>query len=133
MIRKPFKPIPNTLNLLSHEVLDSAYRIHTSLGPGLLENIYELFLLQELHKKQVKVKQQVPFAVELNEYKLDAGLRLDLLVEDQIIVEVKAVETLLPIHQAQLLTYLKLTQRPLGLLINFNVVHLKQGIKRIVL
>ena len=104
MIRKPFKPIPNTLNLLSHEVLDSAYRIHTSLGPGLLENIYELFLLQELHKKQVKVKQQVPFAVELNGYKIDAGLRLDLLVEDQIIVEVKAVETLLPIHQAQLLT-----------------------------
>jgi GxxExxY protein len=130
---KPFKPIPTSINRLSHEILDSAYNVHSALGPGLLENIYELFLVQGLQKKGLKVKHQVPFDIELEGFKIDGGLRLDLLVEDQIIVEIKAVESVLPIHHAQLLTYLKLTKRPLGLLINFNVVSLKQGIKRVVL
>ncbi len=120
------------VNQVSGAIIDSAYKVHTALGPGLLESAYEACLLHELAKLGFKVESQLPLPVVYDGIKLDAGYRIDLLVEDCIIVELKAVEVLLPVHQAQLLSYLKLSQKQVGLLINFNVVHLKEGIKRLV-
>lgn len=116
----------------SRVVVDSAMRVHTVLGPGLLESVYTACLTQELRKRGLAVRCEVPVPVVYEEIKLDAGYRLDMLVEESLIVELKAVECLAPIHQAQMLTYLKLSQKRLGLLINFNVVHLRDGIKRVI-
>ncbi|OHB73396.1 MAG: GxxExxY protein [Planctomycetes bacterium RBG_13_63_9] len=107
-------------------------RVHTALGPGLLESAYEKCLLFELHRRDLRAISQVELPVVYEGVKIDAGYRIDLLVDDTVIVELKAVDKLLPIHQAQLLCYLKLSGKPVGLLINFNVVHLKDGIKRMV-
>jgi GxxExxY protein len=106
-------------------------KVHTVLGAGLLESAYEACLCYELKKADLKVEQQKPIPLIYEEVKLDCGYRLDLLVEDRIIVEIKAVESLNPLASAQLLTYLKLYNRKIGLLINFNVQHLRDGIKRI--
>jgi GxxExxY protein len=118
------------INDISGAVVDSAMKVHTALGPGLLESAYEACLKHELGKRGFKVLSQVILPVIYDGVEVDAGYRLDLLVEDVVIVEVKAVERLLPIHEAQLLSYLKLSGRKVGLLINFNVEHLKNGIKR---
>jgi GxxExxY protein len=107
-------------------------RVHSALGPGLLESAYEACLLFELHKRELKAVSQVQLPVVYESVKIDAGYRIDLLVEDAVVVELKAVEEVLPIHQAQLLSYLKLSGNKLGLLINFNTVHLKDGITRMV-
>ncbi len=120
------------INKVSREVVDAAMKVHTALGPGLLENAYEACLMYELGVRNLNVKAQVPLPVYYENVKIDAGYRLDILVEDVLIVELKAVETILPIHEAQLLSYLKLSDKRLGLLINFNVVRLKNGIKRMV-
>jgi GxxExxY protein len=122
-----------TANEVSRLVIDAAMRVHSSLGPGLLESTYEACLAQELRKAGLSVQTQVPLPVVYDGVKLEVGYRVDLLVEDVVIVEVKSVEGLAPIHQAQVLSYLKLSGRSLGLLINFNVVHLKDGIKRFVM
>lgn len=127
------EPIPKEVEKLSRPILDSAYTIHSALGPGLLENIYEMTMVHELGKRGLKVKSQVLLPVLYDNVSFEAGLRIDLLVEDRIIVELKAVETVLPVHEAQLLTYLRLAGKRLGFLINFNVASLKDGIKRIVL
>lgn len=119
-------------NEISGEIVDAAIKVHMTLGPGLLESVYEACLAYELSQKGFRVERQLLLPVRYGETTVDAGLRLDLLVEDMVIVELKAVETLLPIHSAQLLTYLKLGNYPLGLLLNFNVVRLKDGIKRLV-
>ena len=113
-------------------ILDCAFRLHRKLGPGLLESIYLVCLEYELKKAGLKVLKQVVLPVVHDGVTLDAGLRLDLLVEDRVIVEVKPVERIIPVFEAQLLTYLKLTNLKLGLLINFNVELLKNGIKRII-
>ena len=107
--------------------------MHKALGPGLLESVYEVCLLHELNKRGVKVERQVSLPVVYDNLRLDAGLRLDLVVEKRVIVELKAVEVLLPVHTAQLLTYLKLSGYRLGLLVNFNSATIKHGIKRIAL
>jgi GxxExxY protein len=107
-------------------------RVHTALGPGLLESAYEACLLHELGKRGLKVLSQVALPVVYDGVKIDVGYRIDLLIEDVVVVELKAVEKLLPIHEAQLLSYLKLGGNKLGLLINFNVLHMKDGIKRMV-
>jgi GxxExxY protein len=120
------------LNEISGAVVDSAMKVHTALGPGLLESTYEVCLAFELADRGFQVRTQVPLPVVYRSVHLEAGYRLDLLVEDSVIVELKAIESVLPIHQAQLLSYLKLSGKKLGLLINFNVVHLKDGIKRMV-
>ena len=130
---KTIKPVPPELNRISHEIIDSAYKIHTHFGPGLMESVYELFLVHELENRGLVVRRQVAFDLEMDGFKIDAGLRLDLLVGSEVIVELKAVERLLPVHQAQLLSYLKLSGKRVGLLLNFNVASLKEGIKRIVL
>jgi GxxExxY protein len=120
------------LNQISGAIIDSAMKVHTALGPGMLESAYEVCLIHELRKRGLDVQSQLALPVVYDGVKLDAGYRIDLLVENAVIVELKAVEKLLPIHEAQLLSYLKLSDKRLGLLLNFNVVHFRDGIKRIV-
>ena len=120
------------VNDVSGAIVNAAMKVHSSLGPGLLESAYEACLLHELRQLGLSVATQVSLPIAYDGVKIDVGYRVDLLVEDAVIVELKAVETLLPIHQAQLLSYLKLSGKRVGLLINFNVLHLKNGIKRMV-
>jgi GxxExxY protein len=121
-----------TENELSKQIVDAAYRIHTTLGPGLLESVYALTLAWELEQRGLRVVRQLEVPVVYQGIRIEAGFRADLIVEDQVIVEVKSVETLAPVHKKQLLTYLRLADKRLGLLINFNVVLIKDGITRIV-
>ncbi len=118
------------LNDLSYAIIGCSYTVHSELGPGLLESTYEVCLEYELLKKGLKVERQKSLPVVYKNIKLDAGYRIDLLVEDKIIVELKSCEAIAPVHEAQLLTYLKLAKIKLGLLINFNVADLKKGIRR---
>ena len=120
------------LNQITGEIIGGAIEVHPTLGPGLLESAYEACLLFELVQKGLTVQQQKPLPVIYKGVNLDCGYRLDLVIDDSVIVEVKAVDQLAPIHQAQLLSYLKLSGREVGLLINFNVKVLKQGIVRMV-
>ena len=121
------------LNQLSSRIISAAIKIHKELGPGLLESVYKLCMLIELKKMGIKVQSEVPIQVYyLGEKIHEEGFRMDLLVEDTIIVELKSVEEVKPVHKKQLLTYLKLASKPLGLLINFNEVLLKDGITRII-
>jgi len=115
------------------KVLDCSFQVHTALGPGLLESSYEECLFYELKQSGLYVEKQKPLPLIYKEVKLDIGYRIDLLVENKVIVEIKSVESLADIHMAQILTYLKLSNCKLGLLINFNVKHLKDGIKRVIL
>ena len=121
------------INDLTREVIGAAIEIHRILGPGLLESAYEECFRHELKLRNLNFERQKPLPVVFKEVSLDCGYRLDLLVMNALVVEIKAVETLLPMHEAQLLTYLKLGGWNIGLLINFNVPVLKNGIKRIVL
>jgi GxxExxY protein len=127
------EPIPKSTERVATQVVDAAYNVHSALGPGLLENVYEACLTYELARHGLNVKRQVELPVIYDTLKIDAGLRIDLLVNDCLIIELKAVEAILPIHKAQLLTYLKLAKCRLGLLINFNVPIIKEGIRRIAL
>lgn len=119
-------------DLIASAIVDSSLTVHKRLGPGLLESVYELCLFHELTKRSISVERQVGFPIQYDDLKIESGLRIDLLVDNLVIVEIKAVEKLAPVHQAQLLTYLKLTDKKLGLLINFNVPLIKDGIKRMV-
>ena len=126
-------PITEHLNRLSGRVVHASYKVHETLGPGLLESVYEVCLIHELTKMGIQTERQVPLPVVYDDSKLEAGFRIDVLVERQLVVELKAVEGLTPVHQAQVLTYLKPTGFRLGLLINFNVAVLKDGIRRVIL
>ncbi|MDQ2769218.1 MAG: GxxExxY protein [Bacteroidota bacterium] len=117
-------------NDISYLVRKAAYNIHVALGPGLLESVYETLLSHELRKMGLLVQTQVPLPVVYDGLKLDNGFRIDLLVEEKVVVELKSVEILLEVHHMQLLTYLKLSGHKLGLLINFNVPYIKNGIFR---
>ena len=119
-------------NEIGEIILGCAIKVHSALGPGLLESTYEVCLVHELSKAGIRADRQVPLPVVYDDVKLDTGYRIDLLVADALIVELKVVEKLLPIHTAQLLSYLKLRKRKLGYLLNFNVVHMRDGIKRVV-
>ena len=123
---------PPELDALARQVLDAAFRVHRQLGPGLLESVYETCLAYELTTMGLRVQRQLIVPILYRDVTLDAGLRIDLLVEDLLIIENKAVEKLIPLFEAQLLTYLRLTRRQLGLLINYNVPLLKDGIKRVI-
>jgi GxxExxY protein len=118
---------------LSNQVIGCALEVHRNLGPGLLESAYEQCLAYEMKTAGMRFKLQYPLPVEYKNIKLDCGYRIDLLIDDSVIVELKSVDKILPIHQAQLLTYMKLASISIGLLINFNVKYLKDGIKRMVL
>ncbi len=117
---------------LTEKILGAAMKVHSVLGPGLLESAYEKCLLFELHRTGLKAIYQVELPIIYENLKIDAGYRIDLLVEDRVIVELKTVEKILPIHNAQILSYLKLSKIRIGLLLNFNVMHLKDGITRVV-
>lgn len=117
---------------LAAAIVDSTFKVHHALGPGLLETVYEACLCHELTLRKISFKRQVSIPIVYEGVNLDAGLRLDILVADRIVVEIKAVEKLIPLFEAQLLTYLKLTKLELGLLINFNVPLIKNGVRRIV-
>ena len=120
------------LNSLSESILGAAIAVHRELGPGLLESVYETCLAQELTKRGLPFRRQIPMPVTYDGVRIDGGYRIDLLVADRVVVEVKAVRQIVQTHQAQLLTYLRLSQSPLGLLLNFNVPVLKEGITRLV-
>jgi len=119
-------------NEISKIIVDKCLKIHKKLGPGLLESVYEEVLFYELKKSDLPCKKQVPIPVIYEDIKLDLGFRADMIVGDKVIIELKAVENIMPVHKKQLLTYLKLTGLKLGLLINFNVELIKNGITRIV-
>jgi GxxExxY protein len=120
------------INEITGSIVDAAMKVHSALGPGPLESVYEKCLKHELRKRRLKVESQSWLPVIYDGVKIEGGYRIDLLVEDQVLVELKVVEQLLEIHKAQVLSYLKLSNKEVGLLINFNVVHLRHGIRRIV-
>jgi len=122
----------NPINIISGKIIKAAIEVHKHLGPGLLESTYEGCLIHELLDSGVSVWSQVPLPVHYKGKSIDVGYRVDLLVEDQVVVELKSVDHLLPIHSAQILTYLKLSGLQLGLLINFNTLKIKDGIKRFI-
>lgn len=121
-----------TENEIAAAVVDAAFKIHTTLGPGLLESVYEAVLDFELQRRGLRVARQVGLPVHYEGVKLELGFRIDLIINHKLIVEVKSVEALAPVHKKQLLTYLRLTDLRLGLLINFNVERIKNGIQRVV-
>jgi GxxExxY protein len=129
---RSFEALPAETERIGRVTLDAAFKVHITLGPGLLESVYELCLVHELRQRGLQVESQVPFPVVYDNIIMESGLRLDIVVENQLIVELKAVEAMNPVFEAQLLTYLKITGFRLGLLINFNVPLLKNGIKRMV-
>lgn len=127
------EPIPTEVNFLANRAVNAAVKVHKELGPGLLESVYETCLFYELKKEISEVEKQTKIPIVYDGMQLDAELRLDIWIRKKLIIEIKSVEVLLPVHQAQLMTYLKLTKNRLGLLMNFNVPLLKNGIKRVVL
>ena len=130
---KPFKPIPLEIEAIGKKVLDAVYTFHSALGPGLLESVYEACSAYEIQKQGLKTEVQAVVPVRYQNVFVETGLRLDIWIERSIILECKAVELLNPLYEAQLLTYLKITGCRLGYLVNFNVRHLRDGIKRKVL
>jgi GxxExxY protein len=121
-----------TENEIASAIVESAYKVHTTLGPGLLESVYETVLAYEIGKRGLQVERQKPLPVVYEKVRLEEGFRADLVVSDKVIVELKFVEEVPPVHKKQLLTYLKLGDKRLGLLINFGAARIKEGITRIV-
>ncbi|QSJ15800.1 GxxExxY protein [Nostoc sp. UHCC 0702] len=119
-------------NEVAKQIVDAAYKVHTKLGPGLLESVYEAVLAYELQRRGLRVVRQQPIAVVYEDVRLEEGFRADLIIENKVIVELKSVEAIHPVHKKQLLTYLRLTNKHLGLLINFGVLLIKDGISRVV-
>jgi GxxExxY protein len=128
-----FQSIPPRTEEVAKYILDACFKVHTTLGPGLLESVYETCLAYELKRMGLKFESQIALPIVYNGLTIASGLRLDLFVEKCVIIEIKAVEIISAIHKSQLLTYLKLSGVRLGLLINFNVIHLRDGIIRLVI
>lgn len=125
--------IPEGTDAVARSVVDAAFAVHYRLGPGLLESVYEVCLAYEIRQRGIEVARQVALPITYGDVRLDALLRLDLIAGSCVVIEVKAVDALAPVHTAQMLTYLKLSHLRLGLLINFNVAVIKDGIRRVVL
>ncbi len=132
-MEKEFGPLSEKEETVASKIVDAAFTVHSQLGPGLLEKIYEVCLCHELTKRKLSYRRQVELPIVYDGMTFDEGLRLDVLVEESIICELKAVDEMNPLWEAQLLSYLKLTHNRLGVLINFNVPIIKRGIKRIIL
>ena len=128
--RKEGKPVK--LNAISAEIVDAAIKVHRALGPGLLEKVYEAALAHELTGRGLQVRRQVPIPVVYEQIRLDEGFRADLLVEDAAIVELESVEQVAPVHRKQVVTYIRLADKRIGLLLNFGAARLKDGITRLV-
>ena len=126
------RPHPMDFEAIAREIVDSAIRVHTRLGPGMLESAYEACMEYELNQRSLAVKKQIPMPVQYDNLAIDIGYRLDLVVEEAVVIELKSVKRLLPIHTAQLLSYLRAGDYRLGFLLNFNTVHMRDGIKRVV-
>ena len=122
-----------SVNRIARTVVDAAFKVHRTLGPGLLESVYEHCLAHELKSRGVALQTQVALPIIYESVKLDAGYRMDIVVENAVVVEIKAIDALLRVHEAQMLTYLKFSRCRLGLLMNFNVTLLKHGLRRLVL
>ena len=133
MLNKKFEPIPEELENIGKKIVDAAYLVSKSLGPGLLEKVYEICFCHELAKKELKYLRQIDIPIVYDGITFREGLRLDVLVEDKIICEIKAVDLINQVWEAQVLSHLKLTDKRLGYLINFNVVNIGHGIKRFIL
>ncbi len=127
-----FAGIPHELNSIGEKIVDAAYSVHYNLGPGLLEKVYEVCFCHELSKRNLRYQRQVNIPIIYDKLEFDEGLRLDVLVEDLVVCELKAIETVNPVWEAQIISHLKLTNNRLGYLINFNVPRIKDGIKRFV-
>ena len=125
-------PIPQQVNDIARDVVDAAIKVHSALGPGLLENAYKFCMAQELASRGHAIKLEVSLPVTYEGTKLDLGYRIDMLVDNLVVVEIKAIDSLAPIHEAQVLTYLKFSGLRLGLLLNFNVTLMKEVIRRLV-
>ena len=130
--RRPRVPIPAELEGIAKLAVDAAFSVHSRLGPGLLESVYEICLIHELQKRELSVERQVVLPVVYDDIRVENAFKIDILVNKCLVIELKAVEVLLPVHRSQLLTYLKLTGHRLGLLINFNVPLIKEGVERVV-
>lgn len=130
--KQVFQPIAPEVEIIGKAVLDAAFKVHTALGPGLLESVYETTMAYEIRKRGLNIATQASLPIIYDGQKLESGLRLDMLVEKCVIVELKSVEAMNPVYEAQIMTYLRLSAVRLGFLINFNVKHLKDGIKRFV-
>ena len=130
---KNVTPIPEEVEDVGTEIVDSAYRVHKSLGPGLLEKIYERCFQYELQKRELKVERQVPIPIKYDNLTFDEGLVIDMIVENKIVIELKAVDKINPVWKAQLLSHLRLTKLRLGFLINFNTINIGKGINRLAL
>ncbi|MGZ9166406.1 MAG: GxxExxY protein [Anaerolineales bacterium] len=130
--KKVFQPIAPDVERVGKAILDAAFKVHTALGPGLLESVYETTTAYEVRKSGLIVATQVSLPIFYDGQELASGLRLDMLVQKCVIVELKSVETMHPVYEAQIMTYLRLSGVRLGFLINFNVKHLKDGIKRFI-
>lgn len=128
--QKEFKPVPQELDEIGKKIVHAAYLVHKILGPGLLEKVYEICFCHELIKMGLSVKRQIDIPIVYDGITFEEGLRLDVFVEDKVICEIKAVDLVNPLWEAQVISYLKLTGKRLGYLINFNVVNIGQGIKR---
>lgn len=128
-----FEPLSEKEESIAEKIVDAAYTVHKALGPGLLERVYEICFCHELSKRELKYRRQVDIPITYDGIRFDEGLRLDVLVEDLIICELKAVDEMNPLWKAQILSHLKLTGKRLGFLINFNVALVRNGIKRIIL
>ena len=128
---QPYEPISEDADRIASAIVDASLKVHRTLGPGLLESVYEACLCHELSLRRVPFQRQVAFPVTYEGLRLECGLRLDLIVDRQVVVEIKAVEDMIPLFKAQLLTYLKLSNLRLGLLINFNERLVKDGIQRV--
>jgi GxxExxY protein len=126
-------PIPSDINKITGQIVDAAFVVHSTFGPGLLESVYEACLIHELKLRGINVQSQVYVPIDFKGLHIERGLILDILVEGQVIVEVKSVNEFHPVHEQQLLTYMKITGKRVGLLINFNAPLIKDGIKRMVL
>jgi len=131
-LEEDFEELPPALERVATQIVDAAFKVHSELGPGLLESVYEKCLAYELTKRGLRVQRQVLVPIMYDGVVLDEPLRLDLLVEESVIVEVKAVEKMHPVFHATMLTYLKLSGKRLGFIINFNVRIIKEGIKRVI-
>ena len=131
--KEKYKPISTELEQIGRKVIDAAFTVYSTLGPGLLEKVYEICFCHELTKRGLSYKRQVDIPIVYDNLRFDEGLRLDVLVEDEIICELKALENVNPVWEAQILSHLKITNKRLGYLINFNVPLIKNGIRRFVL
>jgi GxxExxY protein len=128
-----FDPLTSQIESLASQVVDAAVKVHKTLGPGLIESVYEICLCHELARREIPFKRHLDLPIVYENIRLESGLRIDVLVDDRVVIELKTVEKLLPVHEAQLLTYLKLTNHRIGFLLNFNVALMKHGITRLVL